>query len=258
MIYNEFYERFRELCLSHPEQVLDVKTPRLLILCPFNADLATYAALMPPPGLMKTKSEAKGAPESSLASSRPAKRQRSGATTRRAAEWAASADAAALVATQRTHSNVASSQQQQDKTDSSEVLLVRAGKAQVGQSRLAAGTGTAIAKKAATKVAAAPPATIAEDDTAEVEPPKPEASPEAEAAPAERSPPAKRQRRIARAHIPPALSRELLRVTDRLSGPRYEDTDEGHYVFTIGDNLTPRCTFFFSNLSHFHCSFPAC
>lgn len=55
----------------------------------------------------------------------------------------------------------------------------------------------------------------------------------------ERSPPTKRLR-VARAHIPPALSRDLLRVTDRLSGPHLPDTDEGHYVFCIGDNLTPR------------------
>jgi hypothetical protein len=190
---------------------------------------------------MKTKSEGKGAPES-LASSRPAKRQRSGAMTRRAAERAASGDAAALAAVHQTNSNVGSSQQQ-DKTDSSEVPLFRGGKAQVGQSRLAAGAGAA--KKEATKekptvkAKAAAPATIAEDKE-EIIPTGPEASPEAAA---ERSPPAKKQRRIARAHIPPALSRDLLRVTDRLSGPRYADTDEGHYVFTIGDNLTPRCRF---------------
>jgi len=187
---------------------------------------------MPPARRMKTKSEVKGAPESSLASSRPPKRQRSGATTRKAAEWAASADAATLAAVQHTHSNVASSQQQ-DKTDSSEVPPVRgAGKAQVGQSRLAGTTCTK--EKPAAKTAAAPATVIVLDGTAEISPEAPE----------QRSPPAKRQRRIARAHIPPALSRELLRVTDRLSGPRYADTDEGHYVFTIGDNLTPRCTFF--------------
>jgi hypothetical protein len=193
---------------------------------------------MPPAGLMKTKLEAKGAPESSLASSRPAKRQRSGPTTRRAAEWAASADAAALAAAQHTHSNVASSQQQ-DKTDSSEVPHAPGtGKAQVGQSRLAA-TST---KERATKRTAAPAAATVVEDTAEIIP-FAEVSPEAPQQ--QRSPPAKRQRRISRANIPPALSRELLRVTDRLSGPRYADTEEGHYVFTIGDNLTPRCTFSF-------------
>jgi hypothetical protein len=180
---------------------------------------------------MKSKSEVKGAPESSLASSRPAKRQRSGPTTRRAAEWAASADAAALAAAQHTHSNVASSQQQ-DKTDSSEVPLVRAvEKAQVGQSRLAGTLSTK--EKPITRTAAAPATVVVVDDAAEI-------SPEA---PKQRSPPAKMQRRIARARIPPALSRELLRVTDRLSGPQYADTEEGHYVFIIGDNLTPRCTF---------------
>lgn len=188
---------------------------------------------MPPLGLMKTKTEAKGEPES-LASSRPAKRQRSGATTRRAAEWAASADAAALAAShQRTHSNVDSSQHQ-DKTDSSEVPLARAGKAQVGQSRLA----PTVTNEAG--AAAAPAADTIENDAVEAVHPRPASSPVAP----ERSPPAKRQRRIARANIPQALTRDLLRVTDRLSGPRYPDTEEGHYVFTIGDNLTPRCTFF--------------
>lgn len=52
-------------------------------------------------------------------------------------------------------------------------------------------------------------------------------------------PPPKRVR-IVRACVPAPLSREALRVTDRLSGPFNADTDEGHYVFSIGDNLTPR------------------
>ena len=55
----------------------------------------------------------------------------------------------------------------------------------------------------------------------------------------ELAPPPKRAR-IARARVPAPLSREALRVTDRFSGPLHADTDEGHYVFSIGDNLTPR------------------
>jgi len=54
-------------------------------------------------------------------------------------------------------------------------------------------------------------------------------------------PPVAKRQRIVRARIPPALARDQLRVTDRLSGPILPDTAEGHYVFCIGDNLTPRC-----------------
>lgn len=53
--------------------------------------------------------------------------------------------------------------------------------------------------------------------------------------------PSAKRLRYPRARIPPALARDQLRVTDRLSGPILPDTAEGHYVFCIGDNLTPRC-----------------
>lgn len=173
------------------------------------ADIAVHAALMPSAELMKHKVEDKVATES-LASCRPSKRQRSGPLTRRAAQYATAEAAAALY----THSNVDSSQQQ-DKTDSSDVPLAPFSTVhQAEQSRLA---------------------TITAQQPEEIEILD---SPEAEA---EKSPPTKRQR-IARANVPAALSRDRLRFTDRLSGPHLPDTDEGHYVFAIGDNFTPRCT----------------
>ena len=171
---------------------------------------------MPSAELMKHKAADKVATES-LASCRPSKRQRSGPITRRAAQFATTEPVPL-----HSHSNVDSSQQQ-DKTDSSDVPLLGPSNTvqQAEQSRRAA---------------------VQNDNLNAMQPEEIEIL-DSPAPTEEKSPPTKRQR-IARANIPLALSRDRLRVTDRLSGPHLPDTEEGHYVFSIGDNLTPRCTLY--------------
>jgi dual-specificity kinase len=158
----------------------------------------------------ETRRKAKGlepVPPESLASSRPLTAKRRRPSTRAAPEHAPSSVPGPLAAPQRTHSNVGSSQQPDTRTDSSEVLAP-----------LAARTRPPPAPRGLPLRPIPIPSPII---------PEPEL------------PPAKRAR-IPRATIPPPLPRDALRVTDRFSGPFNADTDEGHYNFSIGDNLTPR------------------
>jgi len=53
-------------------------------------------------------------------------------------------------------------------------------------------------------------------------------------------PPAKRHRASRIKILPAPLRPGDLEIYDRASGPYHSDTDEGHYVFNIGENLTPR------------------
>ena len=237
---------------------LNLATANVLTTFLLSRFFSANASLMTPAAAMKGKSEGgKGAPES-LASSRPAKRQRSGVITRRrgAAEWAAATEAAKVAATAAapcTHSNVDSSQQQQDKTDSSDVPplaqsnnnTINSNSKKQNQSRLA--SSRLQQKQQKRQLPAQEQAQQEDKEEDEVPVYRGGASPEpVEYRPSASPPPPAKRQRIARADIPAAVPRELLRVTDRLSGPHLPDTDEGHYVFTIGDNLTPRCRFFFT------------
>jgi dual-specificity kinase len=193
----------------------------------------------------------------SHASSRPPKRQR----TAQAAEAPEGSVAGAELA--RAHSNVASSAQQQvDPTDSTgggsgEARGPAAGRPQRRAAARAAvppplqaaagDLDAAEAPQAATVYAAAEPGSPTVAAPAPPAPPPPPSPPAAPAAATDGAadadagagPPAKR-RRAGRGRGPPPVRREDLRVADRASGPARADTAEGHYSFSVGDNLTPR------------------
>lgn len=140
-----------------------------------------------------------------MASSRSTKRHRSGHPLK-----AGPAEVLVEASAQNTHSNVDVGKHN-DETDPTGLPTAALAQRPAGDA----------APRLASAVAGAPPLAAAEPEDA---------------------PPLKRHR-TARAKIPAALPPDALRVTDRLSGPVWADSNEGHYMYNVGDNLTPRCEF---------------